>query len=428
MCSPSSSEVVFPAGVADFAQRSQGLPSISPRATSSSPSPTATADSPQPHDQNLLASYKIRYTRKCVAAAHACLDLVTNPADLYTSGNASRVGSSDDLLRHFGSLPYGRIFYALRFLLFLAHEIWKTGRYDLIDVSSLRIGPYIAALGRCLTVASAEGKFRTPSLWVYALRSRIQPWYRNLCALLEASRPSQPTDEESERTPGEQEGDGERTPGAGSPSVSYAQPLSGSVPPPVPPTDSPASKRLHDASDVGRDFFSPLLFDFPFEILSSGGLDLSSASPLSRSSNARRTHDHGNHPATPAQSTTTMTPTAANMLLPSQMRLYSMATAPSATSPSSLVQHRLSSTASSASATHHPPGTVPATDSSSAFGDMGTAFGDMELYPLDFNWGDLNSIFPGSDMLSSPFPPLSERGLESPTQTQGFTDNGTGKK
>lgn len=389
--------------------------------TATAATPTTADSSPPKPDQNFLAPYKIRYTRKCITAAHACLDLVTNPADLYSSASNSgyaRMGAgSDDLLRRFGVLPYGRIFYALRFLLFLAHEVWKTGRYDLVDVGSLRIGAYIAALKRCLRVASAGGRYRTPSLWGYALRTRIEPWYRDLCALLERAS----SDKTTSRTLSEEGSEGEVTPRAGSSARAATE------------YDAATSRRTQDAPE-GGDFFSPLLFDFPFEILSSGG------TPSSLPRNARDPRD---------TSTTAATPQATNKPFPPKS--ISPISAPISRSPSTAEQQQQQQQQYVHAAAAPEPtlqNTSAATDlGSPSFGhnivdhDLTASLEDMDIYTnvLDFNWGDFGDIFPGSDMFLSPFPPLTgesppemmlprNASSGSPLHLQGHVDERTGDK
>lgn len=404
------SEVVYPAGVADFRHRSQGLPPISPPPSSSSSSPKQ----PSTTDQNLLAPYKIRYTRKCITAAHACLDLITSPSSTSpssTSYSPYSLPNSDDLLRRFGVLPYGRIFYALRFLLFLAHEIWKTGRYDLVDVGSLRIGGYIASLKRCLKTASAGGRYRTPSLWVYALRTRIEPWYRELCVLLERDR-------QSVKKGGKEEVEGDRTPRA----------MPSPILPPVPSsnpksspttrerrskTDNTISHQIQDAvpaaDDDDGDFFSPLLFDFPFEILSSGGLP---SSLSSRGNTTTTTTTDKNDTQSPQKtnlgSRSTM-PSASSSIPPNMTipppQLEQQHQQQYITHPGPLQQQQplLPNGRFSSS---QPPPPPPVLNPNS--NDFTASFADMDIYnnPLDFNWGDFGDIFPGSDMFLSPFPPL----------------------
>lgn len=100
-------------------------------------------------------------------------------------------------------IPYSRIFYALRFLLFVAHEIWRTKRSDVVDFEDLRLEVYLAALKRCLGAASSGGKYRVPSLWLYALETRIEPWYQRLHVLLQRdqNRAAARREPEEEQTP-----------------------------------------------------------------------------------------------------------------------------------------------------------------------------------------------------------------------------------
>lgn len=73
--------------------------------------------------------------------------------------------------------------------MFVAHEIWRTGRYDVVEVEALRVEAHLTALKRCLRRASAGGTYRVSSLWLYAIETRIEPWYQKLSALLERDRP-----------------------------------------------------------------------------------------------------------------------------------------------------------------------------------------------------------------------------------------------
>lgn len=171
VCSHSRSEVVYPAGVADFKQRSYGLPSL-----------LNTGEGPAP-DRNFFASYKIHYTRKSITAAHACLDIATVPAK--SDEINADLSSCTDLLRRCSCFLHSRIFYALRLLLSVAHEAWRTKRYDVISVDTLRIDYYITALRDRLETASEKGRYRVPYLWLNALQAKIEPWWQALRRLLE---------------------------------------------------------------------------------------------------------------------------------------------------------------------------------------------------------------------------------------------------
>lgn len=175
-----SSEVIYPAGVADFSQRSHGLPSLS--------STRSGEEEDTVPDRNFFASYKLRYTRKSITAAHACLDLATIPAK---SDEINPVLTpSTDLLRRCGCFLHGRIFYALRLLLSVAHEVWRTKRYDIVDVDALKIDAYIVALRDRLEAVSDKGRYRVPSLWLNALQAKIEPWWQTLRRLLAHDRPA----------------------------------------------------------------------------------------------------------------------------------------------------------------------------------------------------------------------------------------------
>lgn len=180
-------EVIYPAGKADFHARSHGLPSLSCPSQSPASTSTDSTDDTKP-DQDVLAPYRIQYTQKCIPAAHACLALVVS---LSVSPGLTSTNSLADAetLRYFANVPYSRLFYALRFLLFVAHNIWRTGKYDLVNIDSLRPGHYIEGLKRVLTIASDGGKFRPPSLWLYAIQTRIEPWWRSFRARLDRDRP-----------------------------------------------------------------------------------------------------------------------------------------------------------------------------------------------------------------------------------------------
>lgn len=453
-----SSEMVYPAGVADFRQRSQGLPPISPWSQASCSSSSSPLTPPQPNttpssstnpDRNFLAPYKIPYTRKCITAAHACLDLVTNPpsSSSYTSASShyssstssssssssnSLRASSSDLLRRFGVVPYGRIFYALRFLLFLAHEIWKTGRYDLVDVGSLRIGSYIASLKKCLNTASAGGRYRTPELWVYALRTRIEPWYRDLCALLEDSRARASASAAILKTGAaagkEEDGHGEGTPRAGpepsGPGVDASRASApSSIVPTTDTTTSPrASQEVDDAWSPGvggGGFFSPLLFDFPFEILSTGGTS-NHPSVLSNPKNARDTNK-------------TVFPPPDHVKAPSGQQH------PSEISPFPFPRTSI--------IPPQPPPAPPLQTANPIFpglgnnsltqSDLSASFEDMNIYnpPLDLTWGDFGPNFSGPDLFPAPLLPLATETSQPemfssgsgspPLYTQGYGDDGT---
>lgn len=179
------SEVIYPAGRANFQHRSHGLPSLS--SPSQSPESTESPTETMP-DQDVLAPYRLQYTKKCITAAHSCLALVISPPVSPDLSSTSSLGDPETL-RYFSNVPYSRTFYALRFLLFVAHNIWRTGGYHLINVDSLRAGHYINGLKRVLSVASDGGKFRPPSLWLYAIETRIEPWWRAFSALLDRDRP-----------------------------------------------------------------------------------------------------------------------------------------------------------------------------------------------------------------------------------------------
>lgn len=224
-------EVIYPAGRADFQSRSHGLPSLS--CPSQSPASTETDNTDTKPDQDVLAPYRIQYTQKCITAAHACLALVVSPP--VSPGLTSTNSLADpETLRYFANVPYSRLFYALRFLMFVAHNIWRTGEYDLVNIDSLRPGYYIEGIKRVLTIASDGGRFRPPSLWLYAIQTRIEPWWEAFRARLERDRPPP----SRSRSSGEVEG----VPGATPSSTTAATPPSAAQKPrrqtsePLPPS------------------------------------------------------------------------------------------------------------------------------------------------------------------------------------------------
>lgn len=140
-------------------------------------------------DRNFFAPYKIRYTWKSITAAHICLDIATAPAKsnelIQTeSSSSSSSTSSTNLLRRCGCFLHARIFYALRLLLSVAHEVWRTKNYKTLDVNSLKIDASITALRARLRAASEKGRYRVPTLWLNALQAKIEPWWQALRGLL----------------------------------------------------------------------------------------------------------------------------------------------------------------------------------------------------------------------------------------------------
>lgn len=256
--------MIYPAGPADFTFRSCGLPSLRP--DNFTPLP----------DQNFLAPYKLCYTRKGITAAHACLDLATatRPTEAYRDG----ARTPEDLLRRFGILPHVRIFYALRFLLFVAHEVWRTGRYDLVDIGALRVEAYTRALKVRLKAASSGGKYRAPSLWLYALETRIEPWCMNLYALLQRDEP---------RGQAEADSEGGATPRPTPNEALRPLPLDGKT--------IESETRKEDSSNTTCDALtdiplSPLLLDFPLGLFSTPDrLTDHSSSAISSDGISRRT-------------------------------------------------------------------------------------------------------------------------------------------
>lgn len=136
-------------------------------------------------DRNFFAPYKIRYTLKSIIAAHVCLDIATAPVESDEIANADLSRrSSTDLLRRCGCFLHARIFYALRLLLSVAHEVWRTKKYEMLEVNTLKIDAYIIALRAGLDAASENGRYRVPSLWLNALQAKIEPWWQALRRLL----------------------------------------------------------------------------------------------------------------------------------------------------------------------------------------------------------------------------------------------------
>jgi hypothetical protein len=124
-------------------------------------------------DHHLLAPWKLDYTRKCIRSAHAVLDL-------FTSIEATR-------MRRLANIAFGRVFYSLRFLLLLSHQIWTGNGAHVISLQSLRIEYYINSLETSLDRATNGGTFRVAAIWLYALRSRVMPWYEQFRKLQEKS-------------------------------------------------------------------------------------------------------------------------------------------------------------------------------------------------------------------------------------------------
>ncbi|KAG6363878.1 hypothetical protein INS49_008981 [Diaporthe citri] len=250
-------EVIYPAGRADFHARSHGLPSLS--CPSQSPASTETDNTDTKPDQDVLAPYRIQYTQKCITAAHACLTLVVEPPG--SPGLTSTNSLADaETLRYFSNVPYSRLFYALRFLMIVAHNIWRTGEYDLVNIDSLRPGYYIEGIKRVLAIASDGGRFRPPSLWLYAIQTRIEPWWEAFRARLERDRPppSRP------RSSGEVEGTPEATPpsttGVTPPSAAHQKPRR-QTSEPLPPgydrtSESPFAGAPQPPAPVPYDIFS----------------------------------------------------------------------------------------------------------------------------------------------------------------------------
>lgn len=351
--------------LADFNRRSHSLPSLSATGPNTDPIP----------DQNFFAPYKIRYTHKCITAAHACLDLATQPAENKYFDQCN----SEDLLRHFGVFPYGRIFYALRFLLFITHEVWRTGRFDIVDIKALKLEEYISRLKRGLKHASCEGIYRVPNLWLYALETRIEPWYRRLYVLLQRYRPQsvQPSNHAGSEPPNPK-------------SVSNMVASSGqsATAPEGQDRDSSTGNGL-----TARDMpLSPLVFDFPFELLSS---DMSATSHfnitmglndnLKRDGEACTFTSDGRKQASAPQCATTQPTHASIAPLPDN----SMAYQPRQVAASEKADARES------------------TSQNGDAGGLSTLFSnpDMNMDSFMFTWNYSSVILPESELQPLPLPP-----------------------
>jgi hypothetical protein len=125
-------------------------------------------------ETSLLAQWRLSYTRKCIVAAHAVLDMFTN--------------METARLRRLAAAYFPRPFYALRFLCQLSFQIWASGSEDVVSLRSLKLDFYIEALARLLSAASGGGLYKVPQLWLYALQSRIQPWYDQFCLRIDTTR------------------------------------------------------------------------------------------------------------------------------------------------------------------------------------------------------------------------------------------------
>lgn len=121
---------------------------------------------------------------KSITAAHSCLDIATAPAKSDELIQAASPTPSTDLLRRGGCFLHARIFYALRLLLSVAHEVWRTKSYKKLDLNTLKIDAYITALRARLRIASEKGRYRVPTLWLNALQAKIEPWWQALRSLL----------------------------------------------------------------------------------------------------------------------------------------------------------------------------------------------------------------------------------------------------
>ena len=346
-------------------------------------------------DQDVLAPYRIQYTQKCIAAAHACLALVVSPP--VSPGLTSTNSLADpETLRYFSNVPYSRLFYALRFLLFVAHNIWRTGKYDLVNIDSLRPGHYIEGFKRVLTIASDGGKFRPPSLWLYAIQTRIQPWWDAFCARLDRDRPPP----SRARSSGEVEGG----PG-GTPSSTSVSPVTHQVPPrqtsePLPPSYSRASVSPFTAeaqsppAAVPYDIFSAshaMDFLIPFNFVQQAP-DVAASEAIP-----------GNPNLGPAP--------FARLLPANTVRVGSGQTSSSSGGAcETLPTESQSSVSGSLVAADQTVGGgalegAALEQQGDSFGDLDDYLGTMDLDAFDFDWGDYGALFPGAEAFL-PDPPL----------------------
>lgn len=416
-------EVIYPAGKADFQLRSHGLPSLltSPTQSPASADTTDSSSDTTKPDQDVLAPYRIGYTKKCIAAAHACLALVVSPP--VSPGLTSTNSLADpETLRYFSNVPYSRLLYALRFLLFVAHNIWRTGRYDLVNIDSLRPGYYIEGLKRALAIASDGGKFRPPSLWLYAIQTRIQPWWEAFRARLDRDRPPP----SRARSSGEVEGTvvtAGTTPSsaastAGTPGgTTHRSPPRRQTSEPLPPSYSRATVSPFTAADssaqspppaaVPYDIFTAshaMDFLIPFNFVQQapdvaasdavpsfppnlGPVSVARSSPPDKAASGS-----GGGGGSGARQTSSSYPGGVCETLPSE-------------TPRSLGGSLAADQMVEAGVSNAP-------DSGNIFGQQGDGLGNlddylgtMDLDAFDFDWGDYGALFPGAEAFL-PDPPI----------------------
>ncbi|KAH8895998.1 hypothetical protein GQ53DRAFT_36567 [Thozetella sp. PMI_491] len=76
-------------------------------------------------------------------------------------------------------VTFGRVFYALRLLFHAAYRILR-GIPSTVSLSDLKTETYIEALQRALLLAADGSGSNAAATWLYALRSRLLPWYTEL--------------------------------------------------------------------------------------------------------------------------------------------------------------------------------------------------------------------------------------------------------
>lgn len=384
-------EVIYPAGRADFQTRSHGLPSLS--CPSQSPASTSTDNTDTKPDQDVLAPYRIQYTQKCIAAAHACLALVVSPP--VSPGLTSTNSLADpETLRYFANVPYSRLFYALRFLMFVAHNIWRTGEYDLVNIDSLRPGYYIEGLKRSLTIASDGGRFRPPSLWLYAIQTRIEPWWEAFRARLERDRPPP----SRSRSSGEVEGAPGATPSsttAATPPNAVKQPrrqTSEPLPPSYDRTSVSPFTETQPPAHVPYDIFSAsqaMDFLIPFNFVQQ-------APPVAAAEAIPGNPNLGPQPfaRSPPE----------RLRVGSGGQTGSSGTTGTTTSPPAPASSRHAS-ASGSGEDQPPPATTaaggydmgPTFDQGEGLGNLDDYLETMDLDAFNFDWGDYGALFPGAE-------------------------------
>ncbi|KAG8157502.1 hypothetical protein KVR01_012544 [Diaporthe batatas] len=400
-------EVIYPAGRADFQLRSHGLPSLTTPAQS--PASPGTDCSETKPDQDVLAPYRIDYTKKCIAAAHACLGLVVSPP--VSPGMTSTNSLADtETLRYFSNVPYSRLLYALRFLMFVAHDIWRTGKYDAVDIDSLRPGYYIEGVKRVLSIASDGGRFRPPSLWLYAIQTRIQPWWEAFRARLDRDRPPP----SRARSSGEVEGTTTgtvRTATPSSPSTTSGTPGGRAhykTPPPRRQTSEPLPRSSHGRAGVSAfttaesSVEPPSPAAVPYDIFSaSHSMDflipfnfVQQAPDVAAADVVPNLHP----PLGPV-----------SMTQPDKISSGSGSGGPTSSYPAGACETLPSETSSSLGCSLGADQSIPAggggcPDVSNVFAPHGNGvgaldefLGTMDLDAFNFDWGDYESLFPGAE-------------------------------